>query len=329
MQSSGLVVVRELDLLIAAFSHQLHFFSLAEATLIRVLSLHDCSILALHYRQEDGVVSTIDSRGSLLSFKLSAKGEPEEVSRQPCIFGRDELKSATILMNASSEMQYFGLTSSSELMCYAKGAVFPVRSGSGGVLFASSQWVVLSDGQNSLEIVESGNREAKFAYHHKHAVTSVAVYQNSLLVGDERGKITQLVDFLAEGRARLTQKLQWHVHAVNSLLVEGSYLYSGGEEGVVVVWHLRENKNDFLPRIGSEIVRLVLDGAALYCLLADNTIKSVDFSNDKAVLQYKVLVSPLTHRIDASSLQLAADNLVRVSPLADRLWMRSQPGRIQ
>jgi WD40 repeat protein len=189
--------------------------------------------------------------------------------------------------------------------------------------------VVLSNGQNKLEIVENGNWESKFAYHHKHAVTSVAVYQSSLLVGDERGKITQLVDFLIEGKARLTQKLQWHVHAVNSLLVEGSYLYSSGEEGVVVVWHLRENKKDFLPRIGSEIGKLVLDGATLYCMLSDNTIKSIDFSNDKAVLQYKVVVSPLMHHIDASSLQLARNNLVRVSPLADRLWMRSQPGRIQ
>jgi hypothetical protein len=86
LQNSGLVVVRELDLLIAAFSHQLHFFSLAEATLIRVLSLHDSNILALHYRHEDKVVSTIDLRGNLLTFKLSAKGEPEDVSRQTGIF---------------------------------------------------------------------------------------------------------------------------------------------------------------------------------------------------------------------------------------------------
>ncbi len=48
------------------------------------------------------------------------------------------------------------------------------------------------------------------------------------------------------------------MHEVSALKVSGSYLYSGGEEGVVVMWHLRENKRDFLPRIGSKIETILV-----------------------------------------------------------------------
>jgi len=70
-------------------------------------------------------------------------------------------------------------------------------------------------------------------------VTSAEQYQKNLIVGNEQGKIIVLVGFLVGGVVQLTQKLQWHVHAVSSLKVDGAYLYSAGEEGVVVVWHLR------------------------------------------------------------------------------------------
>lgn len=88
----------------------------------------------------------------------------------------------------------------------------------------------------------------------------------------------------------MRQKLQWHVHEVRALKTNGAYLYSAGEEGVVVMWHLRENVKDFLPRIGSKIDNLIIQESKLYCLLSDNTIKSIDFNNDKAVSQYKVII---------------------------------------
>jgi hypothetical protein len=76
------------------------------------------------------------------------------------------------------------------------------------------------------------------------------------------------------------------------LRINGAYLYSAGEEGVVVMWHLRENVKDFLPRIGSQIDNLIVAESKIYCLLRDNTIKSIDFNNDKAVSHFKVIVNP-------------------------------------
>jgi len=58
------------------------------------------------------------------------------------------------------------------------------------------------------------------------------------------------------------------------------------------MWHLRENKKDFLPRIGTKINNLKLLDSQIYCLLADNTIKSINLNNDKSVIHYKVVVNP-------------------------------------
>jgi hypothetical protein len=49
-----------------------------------------------------------------------------------------------------------------------------------------------------------------------------------LIVGDSKGKITILSDFLKNGEVKLKQQLQWHVHQVSAMKLNGSYLYSAG-----------------------------------------------------------------------------------------------------
>ncbi|EEF29164.1 wd40 protein, putative [Ricinus communis] len=48
----------------------------------------------------------------------------------------------------------------------------------------------------------------------------------------------------------------WHPSEVNvlSFSSDGAYLYSGGKEGVLVVWQLDTGKKKFLPRIGSPLL---------------------------------------------------------------------------
>jgi NET1-associated nuclear protein 1 (U3 small nucleolar RNA-associated protein 17) len=41
-----------------------------------------------------------------------------------------------------------------------------------------------------------------------------------------------------------------------SLSVDGRYLYSGGEEGVLVVWQLGSGHKDFVPRLGAAIAHV-------------------------------------------------------------------------
>ncbi|XP_058199418.1 uncharacterized protein LOC131314646 isoform X2 [Rhododendron vialii] len=68
----------------------------------------------------------------------------------------------------------------------------------------------------------------------------------------------------------------WHSAEVKILLFssDGAYLYSGGKEGVLVVWQLDTGKKKFLPRIGSPIQFFTtsLDPSLSSVSCADNQI---------------------------------------------------------
>lgn len=51
-------------------------------------------------------------------------------------------------------------------------------------------------------------------------------------------------------------KLHWHAHAVGDLSfsTDGTYLLSGGEEAVLVLWQLPKETKHFRPRLGAPIV---------------------------------------------------------------------------
>ncbi len=96
-----------------------------------------------------------------------------------------------------------------------------------------------------------------------------------------------------------------------------------------MLWHLRENRKDFLPRIGAKIVNIIVRDSKIYCILADNTIKSIDLSNDKSIVQFKTVISTGAELINPSSSSRAKDPLIRVSSLGDKIYLRSLPGRLQ
>ena len=81
-----------------------------------------------------------------------------------------------------------------------------------------------------------------------------------------------------------TEIVHWHSNSVKALTFtpEGSFLLSGGEEGVLVRWHIRSNggrlmKKDFLPRLGSAIVSITCyDESSWVVGLADSTKLFVD-----------------------------------------------------
>ncbi|XP_073303500.1 uncharacterized protein [Primulina huaijiensis] len=68
----------------------------------------------------------------------------------------------------------------------------------------------------------------------------------------------------------------WHSSQVNVLFFssDGAYLYSGGKEGVLVVWQLDTGKKKFLPRIGSPLLHFINSSdPSLACIsCADNRI---------------------------------------------------------
>jgi NET1-associated nuclear protein 1 (U3 small nucleolar RNA-associated protein 17) len=62
------------------------------------------------------------------------------------------------------------------------------------------------------------------------------------------------------------------------------YLISGGEEAVLVQWHLETQSKQFISRLGAPILNFSLSGPSQTyygTLMADNSVKIVRFDNNK------------------------------------------------
>ena len=74
----------------------------------------------------------------------------------------------------------------------------------------------------------------------------------------------------------------WHAHPVGGLAFgrEGDYLYSGGREGVLVVWQTRTGQRQFFPRVGAPIEHLAAasDGSHLAVRCENNSVHVLDLA---------------------------------------------------
>ncbi|OCB85603.1 hypothetical protein A7U60_g7252 [Sanghuangporus baumii] len=81
--------------------------------------------------------------------------------------------------------------------------------------------------------------------------------------GDETGQIRLwycldnrlTVSETTKDRKAQTTTMHWHAHSVSSVAFSknGSYLLSGGEESVLVIWQIQTGRKEFVPRLGSPI----------------------------------------------------------------------------
>jgi NET1-associated nuclear protein 1 (U3 small nucleolar RNA-associated protein 17) len=81
---------------------------------------------------------------------------------------------------------------------------------------------------------------------------------------------------------QIKSSLHWHAHKVKSIaFASGSYMLSGGEEGVLVLWQLKTRHQDYLPRLGSDIVQISVSPNQQYYALVfkDNSIRIINAVN--------------------------------------------------
>ncbi|CAN8271144.1 unnamed protein product [Cochlearia groenlandica] len=99
--------------------------------------------------------------------------------------------------------------------------------------------------------------------------------------GNQKKKVRTMVDMdnpgvRDEDDAESCTTWHWHSAEVNVLNFssDGAYLYSGGREGVLVVWQLDTGKKKFLPRIGSPLLYFMWspDPTLSSVVCADNQI---------------------------------------------------------
>jgi len=131
---------------------------------------------------------------------------------------------------------------------------------------------------------------------------AVAVSDDGLSVaaGDTTGKIYYVTN--PKGSTSLiVQTFHWHAQAVNHLefIHNAPLLMSGGNEAVLVQWHLEKQEKTFVSRVGNAIVNFSLSHNFYSMILADNTLKVVRTDNNKTVLQKRVLHLEYDSQIDS------------------------------
>lgn len=102
-----------------------------------------------------------------------------------------------------------------------------------------------------------------------------------LAVGDRSGKITHIANYKStDTKEHIRSIHHWHHLPVRCLtfMADGSYLLSGGEESVMVIWQLDTGHKQFLPRMGGSIASVTISpNHRFYCLgLDDNSLRLVN-----------------------------------------------------
>eukprot|EP00210_Caulerpa_lentillifera_P000941 g911.t1 len=115
-----------------------------------------------------------------------------------------------------------------------------------------------------------------------------------LVVGCVTGKILLYSDIersmgVLNTHTKMPSTLHWHASAVTAIEFssDSHYLFSIGEEGVLVSWRLRDLHKSFVPRIGLNALDLVIHPqkeSQLLVALQSNSFKIIDQANYKATL---------------------------------------------
>ena len=147
-------------------------------------------------------------------------------------------------------------------------------------------------------------------------------------VGTKIGKII-LIHNLCIGHSKwILSFVHWHTLPVLSLSfnAEGSMLYSGGKENVLVFWPVKNTTSrDFLPRIPAPIkfIHALEKSGEILCALEDNSLITISTSRsiDK---QFAFFVKQMT---DCASKQPELRNVVKT--FSNQIVAKSHPGMIQ
>jgi NET1-associated nuclear protein 1 (U3 small nucleolar RNA-associated protein 17) len=177
------------------------------------------------------------------------------------------------------------------------------RATRGLAVSAGGSWLVAIGGHKAY-VASTRNLKAGFVkFVSPEALTCLALHptEEYFATGDEKGNIRLwycLNDAIAVPKAEVekrapTSTLHWHAHGVSALTFtpNGSYLLSGGEESVLVIWQIHSGKKEFVPRVGAPIdsmaVSQIENGEEDYLLrLADASLVFISSAKLKISRSY-------------------------------------------
>ena len=207
------------------------------------------------------------------------------------------------------------------------------RASSGHFCADRSGRLVAACHGHSVQIWDSHSEEM-FRYDHSYPLTAAEFHPTDLCLatGDFKGVVTLWYQICrTDGHQPVKVSLHWHAHAVADICFnpDGSYLYSGGEEAVLVAWQVETRMKRFLPRLGAPIKFISSSENSLYLGVShnDNIVQLVSGHQ----LDIERMVGGLIKPTGMEGLQYGTcipAGLI-VEPHYNCLVTNSRPGQIQ
>lgn len=154
----------------------------------------------------------------------------------------------------------------------------------------SSNFIIISDSlifsvDNQLIIYNLLTNESETIRFQKKITKINKINEDSICIGDSAGKIYFIQDITSKNYILYTK--HWHSHGVTDLQLDpnNDYLYSCGQEGVVVIWNIHTWVKSFLPRLGEPILRMAVsnDSQNLICYLKNSSIVFISLNHMKII----------------------------------------------
>ena len=154
----------------------------------------------------------------------------------------------------------------------------------------SSNFIIISDSlifsvDNQLIIYNLLTNESENIRFQKKITKINKINDDSICIGDSAGKIYFIQDITSKNYILYTK--HWHSHGVADLQLDpnNDYLYSCGQEGVVVIWNIHTWVKSFLPRLGEPILSMAVsnDSQNLICYLKNNSIVFISLNHMKII----------------------------------------------
>ena len=154
----------------------------------------------------------------------------------------------------------------------------------------SSNFIIINDSlifsvDNQLIIYNLLTNESENIRFQKKITKINKINDDSICIGDSAGKIYFIQDITSKNYILYTK--HWHSHGVTDLQLDpnNDYLYSCGQEGVVVIWNIHTWVKSFLPRLGEPILRMAVsnDSQNLICYLKNSSIVFISLNHMKII----------------------------------------------
>ena len=142
--------------------------------------------------------------------------------------------------------------------------------------------------KNKLILHNLISNESKAIEFQKLLSAGIFLGEDKVVLGDFNGKL-HFISNLKEKKHSIATK-HWHSHKVSAVESDDNseYLYTAGEEGVIVIWNLKTEMKSFLPRLSSGVnsISISPNNGILALNCKDQSVKFVNLFNFTVINEY-------------------------------------------